>query len=241
MKPIIALTTDLVTDTRRPEGPPKLNLAWEYSQAISEAGGNPVVLTPQTEVEPLLEWIDGWVIPGGDDIDACRWGEPNHPQAILQRPERFEWEERIFRAAPAELPILGICYGCQFLNVVMGGSLVQHLPDEVGHGNHSGGTWESFSPDPESKLSEVVGGGEIRGRSYHHQSIRAVAPGLEVVARHEDGTVEAVESRLRPWLLGVQWHPERSCDHEANRKLFASLVDAARGYSVGKAVRRGAV
>ncbi len=103
MKPTIALTTDLVLDTRRPEGPPKLNLAWEYSQAISEAGGNPVVLTPQTEVEPLLEWIDGWVIPGGDDIDACRWGEPNHPRAILQRPERFEWEERIFRAAPRRI------------------------------------------------------------------------------------------------------------------------------------------
>jgi putative glutamine amidotransferase len=146
-------------------------------------------------------------------------------------PDRWDMENELFGLVDPAMPILGICYGCQFLNVKRGGSLIQHLPDIVKHNDHIGGTFETFDLAGSSKLSGFAQTASMHGKSYHHQAIGRIGSMLKVVANHEDGTIEAVEDPTRPFLVGVQWHPERLPYDEANRNLFRAFVDAAKAYS----------
>jgi putative glutamine amidotransferase len=187
-------------------------------------------------MEVLANVIHGWLIPGGDDIDAAQFGEENHPKVSLQDPARFEAERSLYGAIDPAMPVLGICYGCQFLNVAAGGSLVQHVPDEVGHETHSGGTMQSY-PLEESRLREIAGVPEMTGKSYHHQAVGRVAEGMRVVAKHEDGTVEALEATDRPWMIGVQWHPERTLEDAPTRRLFEDFVRSAAQYAESKGAK----
>ncbi|HVL39434.1 MAG TPA: gamma-glutamyl-gamma-aminobutyrate hydrolase family protein, partial [Fimbriimonadaceae bacterium] len=155
------------------------------------------------------------------------WGEPNHPKVQPIRPERFGSERAIFDALSPEAPVLGICYGCQFVNVVRGGSLIQHLPDVVGHEADSGGGLQCYEIDARSKLAGVIGSSRVEGQSWHHQAVGRLGDHLRTVARNADGTIEAIEATDRPWLIGVQWHPERTSEDEATRRLFESFVAAA--------------
>jgi putative glutamine amidotransferase len=180
-------------------------------------------------VQEVAKIIDGWLIPGGNDIDASHFGEENHPEAKLMEPERFEAEAALFRTVEPDMPVFGICYGCQFLNVIRGGSLIQHLPDVVGNESHSGGTVQRYTVAEDSKLAELSTT-QIEGKSYHHQAVKSVGDALKVVAKGEDGTVEAIEATDRPWMIGLQWHPERSLEDEKTRRIFAGFIEAARDY-----------
>lgn len=230
-RPIIGITVEcsFQPEDARSMGDMKLN--WNYAQAIFEAGGNPVILPPMADMKSLAGVIDGWLIPGGLDIDAARFGDENHPKAELQDPARFESERALYDAISTEMPILGICYGCQFLNVVRGGDLVQHLPDVLeGDESHSGGTLAKAAIECGSKLQRIVKVDEVAGKSYHHQSVHHLGSGLAVSARHSDGTIEAIEAVDRPWVIGVQWHPERTFEDGPTRRLFAAFIGAARAY-----------
>ena len=206
-KPLIGITVEskFEPDNARSRG--KIELNWNYFERIAEAGGNPIVITPLTDIHELAPMLDGWLIPGGLDIDGSRFGQENHPEAEVQDPSRWNVERALFDAVPADLPIFGICYGCQFLNVAMGGDLIQHLPD-VSEITHTGGVMQPYAIDPDSQVGTITNRSKIEGKSYHHQAIDKVAPSLRVVGRGEDGTVEAIESNERPWLIGLQWHPE---------------------------------
>jgi gamma-glutamyl-gamma-aminobutyrate hydrolase PuuD len=206
---------------------------WNYGQAIAEAGGVPILIPPMADMEAISKIIDGWLIPGGLDIDATRFGETNHPKVELQDPARYDGEAALYRHLDPAVPILGICYGCQFINVVRGGTLTQHLPDVVGHENHSGGTEAKHLLQP-SLLAEVTGVREIEGKSYHHQAVSTLGEGLTITSEAEDGTVEALEGTDRPWLIGVQWHPERSLEDPATRRLFDGFIAAARQFAERK-------
>jgi putative glutamine amidotransferase len=197
---------------------------------VARAGGVPVVIPPTADPVEVLKFIDGWLISGGSDIDARRWGEENHPESRLQDLSRFELESALFRLADLELPVLGICYGCQLLNVVRGGALHQHLPEVLGREGHTGGVLERYDVDPKSLLSDVVEAGQIDGKSYHHQAVSRLGTGLKAVAKHADGTIEAIEATDRPWMIGVQWHPERTPEDEATRRLFEGFVGAAAAF-----------
>lgn len=228
MKPLIAITVDVDSD------PLRLSLRWNYAEQVALAGGNPLLISPLTELEPLVGLIDGWLIPGGDDIDAVHFGEELHPKAKLQHPARWVCESRMYEMVDPQMPILGICYGCQFLNVKRGGTLIQHVPDVVGHEEHTGGTMQTYSVVGASALARSTGTQSIEGKSYHHQAVGALGAKLAVTATASDGTIEAIEDDSRPFWVGVQWHPERTPDDAATKNLFNAFVSAAKTFQENK-------
>ncbi|HEY0866946.1 MAG TPA: gamma-glutamyl-gamma-aminobutyrate hydrolase family protein [Fimbriimonas sp.] len=229
-KPIIAITVDCHCDPEDQRTKGRLELNWNYAQAVSDAGGVPILIPPTADMEEVAAVIHGWLIPGGNDIDASRFGETNHPKVSLQDPARYDGEAALFGAIAPELPVLGICYGCQFINVVRGGSLIQHLPEVVGHESHTGGTLQRYEILAGSKLARHSRATEMVGKSYHHQAVARLGENLDVVAREADGTIEAIEARDRPYLIGLQWHPERTLEDAATQKVFRSFIEAARSY-----------
>lgn len=236
MKPLVAIVADaaLDPDDARTGGVVKLN--YNYADQVAKAGGNPLLLTPATDVEAIAPLLDGWLIPGGDDIDARFFGQEKHPAAKLVDPARFETEQRLYRVVDTDLPILGICYGCQFLGVMAGGSLNQHLPDDPDLADHGSGSLQEVAVDPDSRLAEILGTRRVEGKSYHHQALDRLGTGLAVVAHHPDGTIEAIESTERRWLFGVQWHPERTPEDAATQRLFRAFVDACSAFARQKRV-----
>ena len=208
-----------------------------YFESVTLAGGIAVLLPPQPVdkeiADAVLSRLDGLIVAGGMDVDPARYGQDRLPTTDVPRTDRDEWESQLLTAAiDAGVPFLGICRGLQMLNVTLGGTLHQHLPDVVGStrynlGNGSFADTEVFI-SPETKVAELLHEGDtIVGKSYHHQAIDALAPGLSVSARSDDGTVQAVELEGVPFGIGVQWHPEQAND---DLRLFAGLVDAARDY-----------
>ncbi len=234
MKPLIGISVDSEFNPNDTRTLGSLKLNWNYAQVVVDAGGTPILIPPMADMEQIAKLIDGWIIPGGNDIDAAKFGEENHPKVELQDPRRFEGEEALFKAASPNMPILGICYGCQFLNVVRGGTLIQHLPDVVGHETHSGGTMQAYAVEDSSILASAAATKKIEGRSYHHQAVGKVGDGLKVVASGDDGTIEAIEATDHPWLVGLQWHPERTADDEATKNILKAFVQAAAAYASSK-------
>lgn len=207
-----------------------------YLDAVTDAGGIAVLLPPQPAspdvARKVLGALDGLVVSGGADVDPARYGQAPHERTGAPRTDRDDWEDALITAAiELELPFLGICRGAQMLNVALGGTLVQHLPDVVGSDAYQpapsvfGET--QVSVDSGSRLADVLGpaASPLAVHVYHHQAIDEVAPGLTVTARTPDGVIEAVELDSVPFGIAVQWHPE---ENAADRRLFAGLVEAAR-------------
>jgi putative glutamine amidotransferase len=206
-----------------------------YLDAVTKSGGIAVLLPPQPVtseiVERVLDGLDGLIVTGGRDVDPARYGQAAHPSTDAPAPDRDAWEDALLLAAiKRELPFLGICRGAQVLNVALGGTLIQHLPDVVGSERYNIGgdrfNQVAVEVEPESELSELVGAGVV-GKVHHHQAIDRVGKGLTVSARAEDGIIQAIELESVPFGVGVQWHPEESRD---DLRLFAGLVEAARAY-----------
>lgn len=235
MKPIIGITVEPNRDPENDRSGGKLVLNWNYTQIIADAGGVPILIPPTADPKEIAKLIDGWLIPGGLDIDASHFGEENHPEVELQDPSRFAIEKALYRELSPEIPVLGICYGCQFLNIARGGSLFQHVPDVVGNDLHGGGNWEEISIEPSSRLAEIAGN-RVRGRSFHHQALDRIGSGLKVIGKTPDGIVEAIEATDRPWMVAVQWHPERSYADEGNRRLVESFIAQARKFAEARRV-----
>jgi putative glutamine amidotransferase len=170
--------------------------------------------------------LDGLVITGGADVDPGRYGADPHPQTISWRTDRDAWEIALLSAADElDLPVLGICRGMQVMAVQRGGTLEQHLPDEVGNETHSPGGDEFGHVDVSvcegTRLRTLVGEHGNVG-CHHHQAVRE-HPGFVAAAYADDGTMEAMEAPGDRFLVAVQWHPETRAD----AGLFAGLVAAA--------------
>lgn len=208
----------------------------DYFEGVALAGGTPVLLPPQA-VDPdsangVLDRLDGLVITGGYDVDPATYGQQPHPTTDQPRLDREAWEFALLRSAlDRDLPVLGICRGAQVLNVALGGTLHQHLPEVIGHSGHRAGNGV-FTRLPVrtvagTRVAALIGE-TAEVPCYHHQSIDRVGEGLVVSAWDVDGVVEAVELPGRKFALAVQWHPEKSLD---DLRLFAALVDAAQSYA----------
>lgn len=229
-RPLIGITTcGRVKDGR-------FQLPAEYVDAVRRAGGVPVLLAPgEPEVEALLDRLDGIVLSGGGDIDPRRYGGDEGAPIERVDAERDEFELAVARrAAQRGLPTLGICRGCQVLNVALGGTLIEHLPDAVGEelahrGPPGEGARHAIEVEPSSRLAAVLGDTRSEPVSWHHQAPGSLAPGLEAVARAADGTIEALEVAGKPALLAVQWHPElTAAEDPSQQRLFDDLVENAR-------------
>jgi putative glutamine amidotransferase len=206
-----------------------------YVDAIHRAGGIAVVVPPVHEGEEsigeLLDRLDGVILIGGADIDPAAYGAERHPETVGFVPERDEFELAITRAAfERDMPYLGVCRGMQVMNIAAGGTLRQHLPDDVGHGDHrrSLGSFDDADHDvrlePGSLAARAAGEEQHATKSHHHQGVDRVGDGLEVTGWSTlDELPEALEARDRRWFLGVQWHPEA----DETSELIAALVHEA--------------
>jgi gamma-glutamyl-gamma-aminobutyrate hydrolase PuuD len=197
-----------------------------YSDMVIDAGGTPVLLPPRIEAAAAVERLDGVVLSGGADIGAQHYGAQPHPRAGAPRPDRDDTELAVLgRALELGIPVLGVCRGAQLLNVALGGSLLQHLPDTIGHSGHNPepGVYGTVTVqlDPAGRIGALLGR-TVEAQCHHHQAIDRLAEGLVVTGRAADGTIEAVELAGRDFALGVQWHPEQD-----DLRLFSALVAAA--------------
>ena len=207
-----------------------------YLDAVTNAGGIAVLLPPQpvdTDIATrVVNSLDGLIVAGGKDVDPSRYGQTPHSTTDSPRLDRDAWEDALLHAAiETELPFLGICRGMQVLNVALGGTLHQHLPDVVGDSRFSGDDGVFAANDVELGNDGIVPKllaktPRLSVQSYHHQGIDTLAPGLTVTAE-SDGVIQAVEVQGVPFGVAVQWHPEQSPD---DLRLFEGLVEAARGH-----------
>lgn len=208
-------------------------LPTQYAAAVESTGGVPVLLPPVEQpgaADAVVARLDGLVISGGADVDPERYGEGAHPRTASWRADRDAWEAALLDAADAAgLPVLGVCRGMQVMAVHAGGALDQHVPDQVGHEQHSPGG-DAFgaiavSTVAGTRLAGLVGD-HLSVNCHHHQSVRT-HPGFDAVAHAADGTLEAMEAPGDRFCVGVQWHPETAADVG----LLAGLVRAAAAYA----------
>ncbi len=237
-KPIIGITADCKKDDDHFTGG-QFELSWKYVDAINTFGGIPILIPYQEDCTDILSIIDGWLIAGGLDLHPDRYSESYiHPENIHQDNHRYHLEEKLYSCCHEEMPILGICYGCQFLNIINGGTLHQHLPDIKKLDLHHLSEFHEHTIIEESKLHHALSCNKIIGESYHHQGINQVAENFAVTAYHEDGTIEGIEHKNRSWILGVQWHAERSLKYPENGKLFKTFINKARNYKYLKSISK---
>jgi putative glutamine amidotransferase len=231
-------------DVRVPRGRPD---AWEllldhrYAEAVKDAGGYPVLLPIERRrdvIERYLDGLDGVVIVGGEDVDPRLYGEAPKPGTAAVFGPRLEFEKRLYRSARRRgLPLFGICYGMQLINVLEGGALFQDIRrDARSRRNHRSRRYPNHDVrlEPGSRLRRLLGRETISVHSDHHQAVSRVAPGFRPVAFAPDGVVEAIEGEDDA-LVAVQWHPERTLRSPASRKLFRSFVNmCARAREQGR-------
>jgi putative glutamine amidotransferase len=246
MKPIIGITPSIGQFENRGD---IFRMEVSYVEAVEAAGGVPILLPPSgADAADLLALVDGIIFSGGGDIRPDRYGDSEvHETTYGISDLRDDFEFRLLEAAmAADLPTLAICRGIQVLNVGLGGTLYQDVslqptapvehrqPWEVG-------SWENpihpVALAPDSLAAEVIGDATVATNSAHHQTLKEIAPGLRVVGRADDGTVEVVEGVGKRFVLGVQWHPEKMfAVHPEQARLFARLVEEATAYRAQKSL-----
>jgi putative glutamine amidotransferase len=208
-----------------------------YCNAVRRAGGLPILLPHDPDDAPAyLDRINGLVVTGGGfDVDPALWGAPTRHRSVSTKDRRTAFELAITKEALArDMPVLGICGGQQLLNVVLGGTLIQDISDEIlGCVEHR----QPNSRDEPGHKVKVIAGTLLHGitgaaglavNSAHHQAVKEAGPGLIIDAVAEDGVIEGIEDPRRHFCLGVQWHPEFEIN-EADRRIFRAFVEAAGG------------
>jgi putative glutamine amidotransferase len=209
-----------------------------YTEAVRQAGGFVLMIPPDPELvrcpDRVLDHLDGLMLAGGGDINPVNYGQRPHPETKSVPALRDEVELSLTRRAiERDIPVLGICRGMQLINVACGGTLVQHLPDLVGHGEHRrnpgsfDGSEHDVVLDRGSVAARAAGEEHHVTRSHHHQGVDLIGEGLVVSGSSTlDDLPEAIEAPRRTFVLGVQWHPEADEDS----RVVASFVGSARAY-----------
>jgi putative glutamine amidotransferase len=246
-RPVIGITTQTLAAV-----PDQLARCWgigrRYVQVLASAGAVPMLvpLLPDDDqtLRAIYDQLDGVFLAGGVDVDPAQYGEARHGLCGSTDPDRDRTEVWLVRWALADgKPTLGVCRGLQLMNVAAGGSLYQdlgaQLPQSLSHDHYSPAdeaTSRTFLAHevqiaPASHLRRILEADTVRVNSLHHQGIKDLAPGFEPTARAPDGSIEGIEACDRPFLIGVQWHPEElAATHPAMRRLFSAFIEAASAY-----------
>jgi len=212
----------------------------DYEESVRRAGGDVRILNYARDAPAeLVRSVDGILLPGGGDVHPSIYHAAPHAAFDAAEPGRDEYElELARRAAEADVPLLAICRGIQVLNVARGGTLVQHIPDELRDAlNHrvaepsyaiAHDVWIAEGSRLAQILRERIEGDTCPVNSRHHQALKDVGEGLVVTATAPDGVIEAVEDPTRRFCLGVQWHPENFYRTGEFREIFEAFVNASR-------------
>ena len=230
-RPVIGITLDYG------DKPRQYMLPYDYTTSIERAGGLPWPLPFMTElglIPEIVDRLDGIIFSGGDDLDPALYGEAWHPKAEPIDPDRQRFElALIAEVERRRMPALGICLGCQLMNVHRGGSLIQFLPEAPRQGalEHrkldDDGRRHPVRLEPGTKLAAAVGANEITVNTRHKQAIARTGQNLRVIARSPDGVVEGIEDPSHPFFMAVQWHPENLSDRPEHLAPFRLLVTSA--------------
>jgi putative glutamine amidotransferase len=232
-KPIIGVNCDISGDKPR-----LIGLSALYLQALKNSGAIAVVLPPMPEedLNRVLKTLDGVMMIGGADYPPTLYGQKTEDKTEVMDEERWRFDILLAKTVveKTKLPFLGICAGCQALNISRGGSLVQDIPTKfpdmkVAHASKEG--WQKGFNKHEvrfaklTKLKGIYGIDSLNVPTSHHQCVDKTGDEMAVAATTDDGVVEAIEMKGQRFVVGVQWHPER--DFSANRELFKKFVSAA--------------
>ncbi len=235
-RPVIGVTLD----SEPPGGYSKLPwyaLRENYCDVLAAAGAVPVALPHEPElVEAYLDMLDGLVVTGGAfDIDPVLYGAAERHTTVKLKERRTKFEWAITKGAvECHLPLLAICGGQQLLNVVLGGTLIQHIPDTLptalAHEQPNPRTEPGHEVIvvPGTLLHRITGAERLPVNSAHHQAAERVGPGIVASGRAPDGIIEAIEDPSRPFCLGVQWHPEYRIS-AGDSAILSAFVGAAGG------------
>lgn len=233
MKPLIAINVDVTA------GPPKRSAVQApYYEAVIQSGGIPVLLPPMPAVlaDEILDKVSGLILVGGDDYSPECYGEGPCGVGDTVHADRQNFDLLLIKLALAKkhLPILGICAGCQLLNIGLGGTLIQDIPTSfpgspIQHGSVEG--WQrgfhqhEVFLEPNSKLFSIYERKQLAVPTSHHQAVSIAGKGLIATSRTEDGVIESIELPGDRFIIGVQWHPER--DYLNNKVVFDALIEQA--------------
>ena len=236
-----APTIGITLDSEEPGGYSKF--PWyavreNYSTAVSRTGALPVMMPHEAgRIGEYLDLVSGIVVTGGAfDVDPALFGaESQHPSVTVKSQRtNFEWAITE-QALKRDMPLLGICGGQQLLNVVLGGTLIQHIPDEIGDAlaheqqNPRDEAGHDVAVVDDTELHRIADSIQLSVNSAHHQAVKDVGDGVVVNAYAPDGVVEGIECPRYTFCVGVQWHPEFSID-PADTRIFDALVSAADAY-----------
>jgi len=238
MTPLIGFTLDY-EETGGYSKYPWYALRDNYTHSVAKHGGAPIALPHEVAmVESYLDTLHGLVITGGNfDVPPEMYGQKTSSDKVTTKPRRSQFEWAITEGAlKRNMPILGICGGQQLLNVILGGTLIQHIPDSIKNPLAHEQPNPRHEPGHEvaivanTLLYQIVGQATLAVNSAHHQAVAKVPEGVIINARAGDGVIEGIEYPAHPFCLGVQWHPEFSIT-KADDKIFAAFIAAAKGYA----------
>jgi putative glutamine amidotransferase len=235
-QPVIGLTLDSEPPGGYSKTHPWYAIRENYCTAVVEAGGLPILLPHEPEqAAAYLGLISGLIVTGGAfDVDPALFGAASRHQSVTTKDRRTAFEIAVTKGAlQADKPVLGICGGQQLLNVVLGGTLIQHIPDEIDN------ALAHEQPNPRTEpghtvqiergtlLHRVTQSDTLAVNSAHHQAVKDVAPGIVIDARAPDGVIAGIEDPKKRFCIGVQWHPEYGLS-QGDKRLFAAFIAACR-------------
>jgi putative glutamine amidotransferase len=231
-RPLVGINTDLRIPAKGRA--PVSVVATGYVDCVLAAGGIPVIIPPLTkepDLRPVVERLDAMVLIGGDDLDPKRLGMAPHPAVKVALPRREDSDRLLVRmATERKLPLLAIGFAMQLLNAMFGGTIYQHLPEDLPralpHKDPLGGSHRhGIEITPGTRLDDIYGDGEIRVNSSHHQAVRRVSNKFRVAAVAPDGVIEAIEAIDPEWIcMGVQWNPASETASALDLQLFEALI-----------------